>query len=125
MVGAPRFELGTSSPPDWRANQAAPRPARSIVAQCPSADLWGFGHAMPDRESPRRGLVASAHKRYVEKSKTSQHDPSPSGLSSSRTPSRHTAVLCDRERLWLDAGQHGPRRTERAGVWGPTAAREG
>jgi hypothetical protein len=25
-VGAPRFELGTSSPPDWRANQAAPRP---------------------------------------------------------------------------------------------------
>src|SRR6058998_3095035 len=26
-VGAPRFELGTSSPPDWRANQAAPRPA--------------------------------------------------------------------------------------------------
>jgi hypothetical protein len=33
MVGAPRFELGTSSPPDWRANQAAPRPARLIVAQ--------------------------------------------------------------------------------------------
>ena len=27
-VGAPRFELGTSSPPDWRANQAAPRPVR-------------------------------------------------------------------------------------------------
>src|SRR5215212_7139395 len=27
IVGAPRFELGTSSPPDWRANQAAPRPA--------------------------------------------------------------------------------------------------
>src|SRR5581483_819159 len=26
-IGAPRFELGTSSPPDWRANQAAPRPA--------------------------------------------------------------------------------------------------
>jgi hypothetical protein len=26
LVGAPRFELGTSSPPDWRANQAAPRP---------------------------------------------------------------------------------------------------
>jgi hypothetical protein len=27
IIGAPRFELGTSSPPDWRANQAAPRPA--------------------------------------------------------------------------------------------------
>jgi hypothetical protein len=26
MVGAPGFEPGTSSPPDWRANQAAPRP---------------------------------------------------------------------------------------------------
>src|SRR3972149_5040354 len=26
FIGAPRFELGTSSPPDWRANQAAPRP---------------------------------------------------------------------------------------------------
>jgi hypothetical protein len=25
-VGAPGFEPGTSSPPDWRANQAAPRP---------------------------------------------------------------------------------------------------
>ena len=32
-VGAPRFELGTSSPPDWRANQAAPRPVRPIVAE--------------------------------------------------------------------------------------------
>ena len=32
-VGAPRFELGTSSPPDWRANQAAPRPVRRIVAE--------------------------------------------------------------------------------------------
>ncbi len=29
-VGAPRFELGTSSPPDWRANQAAPRPVAAI-----------------------------------------------------------------------------------------------
>jgi hypothetical protein len=26
VVGAPRFELGTSGPPDQRANQAAPRP---------------------------------------------------------------------------------------------------
>ena len=26
MIGAPRFELGTSCPPDKRANQAAPRP---------------------------------------------------------------------------------------------------
>ena len=25
-IGAPGFEPGTSSPPDWRANQAAPRP---------------------------------------------------------------------------------------------------
>jgi hypothetical protein len=25
-VGAPGLEPGTSSPPDWRANQAAPRP---------------------------------------------------------------------------------------------------
>ena len=25
-IGAPRFELGTSCPPDKRANQAAPRP---------------------------------------------------------------------------------------------------
>jgi hypothetical protein len=33
LVGAPRFELGTSSPPDWRANQAAPRPVRPIVAE--------------------------------------------------------------------------------------------
>ena len=35
-VGAPRFELGTSSPPDWRANQAAPRPATSntVPSQC-------------------------------------------------------------------------------------------
>src|SRR5256885_15192384 len=32
-IGAPRFELGTSSPPDWRANQAAPRPVRRIVAE--------------------------------------------------------------------------------------------
>ena len=31
-VGAPRFELGTSSPPDWRANQAAPRPVWLSVA---------------------------------------------------------------------------------------------
>ena len=30
-VGAPRFELGTSSPPDWRANQAAPRPAMNYT----------------------------------------------------------------------------------------------
>ena len=30
-IGAPRFELGTSSPPDWRANQAAPRPAERPV----------------------------------------------------------------------------------------------
>ena len=27
-IGAPRFELGTSCPPDKRANQAAPRPVR-------------------------------------------------------------------------------------------------
>ena len=34
-VGAPRFELGTSSPPDERANQAAPRPvaARSLAVR--------------------------------------------------------------------------------------------
>jgi hypothetical protein len=32
-IGAPRFELGTSSPPDWRANQAAPRPATATRYQ--------------------------------------------------------------------------------------------
>jgi hypothetical protein len=26
LIGAPGFEPGTSSPPDWHANQAAPRP---------------------------------------------------------------------------------------------------
>src|SRR5258705_4165113 len=30
LIGAPRFELGTSCPPDRHANQAAPRP---VVAQ--------------------------------------------------------------------------------------------
>src|SRR4051812_35661660 len=33
LIGAPRFELGTSSPPDWRANQAAPRPATGTPYQ--------------------------------------------------------------------------------------------
>jgi hypothetical protein len=28
-IGAPGLEPGTSSPPDWRANQAAPRPVPS------------------------------------------------------------------------------------------------
>ena len=28
-IGAPRFELGTSCPPDKRANQAAPRPVEA------------------------------------------------------------------------------------------------
>jgi DNA-binding NarL/FixJ family response regulator len=58
------------------------------------------------------GLVARAHKRYVERSKTSQHDASPCCLNPSGTPSRHTAVLCDRERLWLDAAQHVLHRME-------------
>jgi ligand-binding SRPBCC domain-containing protein len=39
LVGAPRFELGTSSPPDWRANQAAPRPAPPIVAERETAPV--------------------------------------------------------------------------------------
>jgi hypothetical protein len=30
-IGAPRFELGTSCPPDKRANQAAPRPVGSAL----------------------------------------------------------------------------------------------
>ena len=32
IIGAPRFELGTSSPPDQRANQAAPRPSCGTLA---------------------------------------------------------------------------------------------
>jgi hypothetical protein len=31
LVGAPGLEPGTSSPPDWRANQAAPRPVAHRV----------------------------------------------------------------------------------------------
>ena len=41
-IGAPRFELGTSSPPDWRANQAAPRPV------------------VPDRSEPWKLRTASS-----------------------------------------------------------------
>jgi len=33
-------------------------------------------------------------------------------LNSLGTPARHTAVLCDRERLWLDAAQHVLHRME-------------
>ena len=33
MVGAPGFEPGTSSPPDWHANQAAPRPVADSLAR--------------------------------------------------------------------------------------------
>jgi hypothetical protein len=44
-IGAPGFEPGTSSPPDWRANQAAPRPVRSTLAQppgyAPAVELLG------------------------------------------------------------------------------------
>jgi hypothetical protein len=35
-IGAPRFELGTSCPPDTRANQAAPRPVRGNDSGCPA-----------------------------------------------------------------------------------------
>src|SRR5712691_10231965 len=33
LVGAPRFELGTPSPPDWCANRAALRSAKSVGAK--------------------------------------------------------------------------------------------
>src|SRR5262249_22929939 len=34
LVGAPRFELGTPSPPDWCANRAALRSAEEVTRQC-------------------------------------------------------------------------------------------
>jgi hypothetical protein len=40
LIGAPRFELGTSSPPDWRANQAAPRPATPSTVSSGFAPRW-------------------------------------------------------------------------------------
>jgi hypothetical protein len=43
-IGVPRFELGTSCPPDKRANQAAPHPE---AAQ----DTWADGKPC---QSPRR-----------------------------------------------------------------------
>src|SRR3954449_6736801 len=46
LIGAPRFELGTSCPPDKRANQAAPRP---VGSHCSSVPRWRNGRrAEPD-----------------------------------------------------------------------------
>ena len=63
LVGAPRFELGTSCPPDMRANQAAPRPVTSILDPAEprcfmllSAQKWPTSSAKPlvtrDKHSP-------------------------------------------------------------------------
>src|SRR5205085_2997245 len=47
-IGAPRFELGTSCPPDKRANQAAPRPVK------PNSSSRLVGGTTPrDRKSTR------------------------------------------------------------------------
>jgi hypothetical protein len=52
MVGAPGFEPGTSSPPDWRANQAAPRPAGQVTISHAgfSALASGVEHRSQDAE---------------------------------------------------------------------------
>jgi hypothetical protein len=44
LIGAPGLEPGTSSPPDWRANQAAPRPV-----------LWRV-YRLPREASGRRSI---------------------------------------------------------------------
>src|SRR5207245_5211673 len=50
LVGAPRFELGTPSPPDWCANRAALRSANSLEAV----------HLRP-RGRPRKGRARNHH----------------------------------------------------------------
>src|SRR3954454_1813725 len=55
LVGAPRFELGTPSPPDWCANRAALRSAAAI-ATLPGAQAQGSGPAALERGA----LVATA-----------------------------------------------------------------
>ena len=55
VVGLPRFELGTSCPPDKRANQAAPQP----VLMCAAASLSRAGSVRPLLFQPR----ATTHQR--------------------------------------------------------------
>ena len=51
LVGAPRFELGTPSPPDWCANRAALRSAAAI-ATLPGAQAQGRAQAASKRAVP-------------------------------------------------------------------------
>src|ERR1700731_474169 len=50
LVGAPRFELGTPSPPDWCANRAALRSARMGNIYAPDA---GGARAKARPKAPR------------------------------------------------------------------------
>ena len=79
MVGAPRFELGTPSPPDWCANRAALRSAaipRNVYAD-------EYGHARSDLLGRRRGYFdlwarfAAPHKAHWRpRNRTGGHRPS-------------------------------------------------
>ena len=51
LVGAPRFELGTPSPPDWCANRAALRSAAAI-ATLPGAQAQGRAPTASKRAAP-------------------------------------------------------------------------
>ena len=51
FIGAPRFELGTSCPPDKRANQAAPRPVPAHLSGR-GFDVATAGDTTPVREEP-------------------------------------------------------------------------
>ena len=68
LVGAPRFELGTPSPPDWCANRAALRSAArdSYAARCAGARADAGRRRNAPRRRPRHRHQAPDHAEHQE-----------------------------------------------------------
>ena len=64
-VGAPRFELGTSGPPDKRANQAAPRPGRRSLATAARALGGALQRKLCDGLTPSDWVAVTSRKAHA------------------------------------------------------------
>ena len=62
LVGAPRFELGTPSPPDWCANRAALRSDRENPLKIAGFSTYRLRLGIAIVENRRRKVPKSAHR---------------------------------------------------------------